>query len=300
MMPTEHETTAPIDGAVINTQASSFEADDLTFPSPNQKQLAWQDIKDGLLKWPIWLTLAYQDITIRYRRSVLGPFWITLSMAITVSTMGYLYAHLFHTELQRYYPLLAAGMLTWSLIVGLVIESTDGFTTSAGLINQVKLPYTLHIHRIAARNIIIFFHNIIVMVPILAIYHQYEYAQVNWHLFLIIPGLFIIYINAISYGLILAMIGGRYRDISQIIKSLVQIIFFVTPVMWEVTTLPEQDRLFVDLNPFYAFIQLIREPLLGRTPTLHNWIVVIIMTLLGGWISFKMLTRYRARIVYWL
>jgi len=297
-MPIENETTAPNNEALINTETRLEADDDLTFPPIDQKRLAWQDVKDGIRKWPIWLTLAYQDITIRYRRSVLGPFWITLSMAITVSTMGYLYAHLFHTELQRYYPLLAAGMLAWSLIVGLVIESTDGFTTSAGLINQIKLPYTLHIHRIAARNIIIFFHNIIVMVPILAIYH--EYAHVNWNLFLIIPGLFIVYVNSISYGLILAMIGGRYRDISQIIKSLIQVVFFVTPVMWEVTTLPEHDRFFVDLNPFYAFIQLIREPLLGRAPTLHNIVVVAIMTLIGGWVSFKMLTRYRARIVYWL
>lgn len=296
-MSTEHEATASISLDTMPTKASHL-GEDVVFPHFTQTQLAWQDIKDGLLKWPIWLTLAYQDISIRYRRSVLGPFWLTLSMAITVYSMGYLYGHLFHVELQRYYPLLTAGMLTWSLIVGLVTEATDGFTVAAGLILQLKLPYTLHIHRIASRNIIIFFHNMLVIVPILAIFHQY--AKVNWHTLLLIPGLLAIYVNAIIYGLIFAMIGSRYRDVSQIIRSLIQVIFFVTPVMWEPRVLPPQDRVFVEFNPFYAFIQLVREPLLGRCPSTLNLIVVAVMTIFGAWACFKMFARYRARIVYWL
>lgn len=295
-MSTEHEATATI--ALETTPSEANQADDVVFPHVNQKQLAWKDIAQGLLKWPIWLTLAYRDISIRYRRSILGPFWITLSMAITVYTMGFLYSHLFHVEMQRYYPLLCAGMLTWSLIVALVIESTEGFVVAADLIKQIKLPYTTHIHRIASRNIIIFFHNIVVIVPILAIFH--DYAKVNYYTLLFIPGLFVIYLNGVIYGSILAMLGARYRDISQVIKSLVQVIFFVTPVMWEASILPEDKRIFVDLNPFYAFIQIIREPLLGRLPTSHNVIVVTIMTVVGAWVFFKMFTRYRARIVYWL
>jgi len=292
MISTEHE--APLTTAL--PVQSPIDAVD--FPTFTQNQLAWQDIKDGILKWPIWLTLAYQDISIRYRRSVLGPFWLTLSMAITVYSMGYLYAHLFHIELQRYYPILTAGMLTWSLIVGLVTETTDGFMVASGLILQLKLPYTLHIHRIISRNMIIFLHNIIVMIPILAFFH--EYAKVNWYTLLVIPGLFAIYINSLMYGLIFAMIGSRYRDISQIVRSLIQVIFFITPVMWEPTVLPENDRIFVDLNPFFAFIQLIREPLLGRLPSATNLLVVAIMTLLGTVVSFRLFARYRARIVYWL
>ena len=294
-MSIEHEAVAtlgnlPVDNATL--------PNNIVFPRANQTQLAWKDVLEGLAKWPIWLTLSYRDISVRYRRSVLGPFWLTLSMAITVYTMGYLYGHLFHTDLQRYYPILTAGMLSWSLLSSVVIESTEGFSTTTALIQQIKLPYTLHIHRIASRNMIIFFHNIVVIVPILIIFH--EYAKVNWHTLLIIPGLLVVYINSIIYGSILAMIGGRYRDVSQIIRSFVQVIFFVTPVMWEPDVLPDRDRFFVDLNPFYAFIQIIREPLLGKMPTMHNLAVVAFMTVIGAWFGFKMFTKYRARIVYWL
>ena len=84
------------------------------------RRLAWQDVKEGLHKWPVWLLLAW-------------PFWITLSMAITVFTMGYLYSHLFHTDINVYLPHLATGMLIWTLNLSLITELTDTFAMAGGL-----------------------------------------------------------------------------------------------------------------------------------------------------------------------
>lgn len=266
--------------------------------APNQKELARQDITLGFQHWYIWLTLAYQDIKLRYRRSVLGPFWLTISMGVTVYSMGFLYAHLFHTDLQQYYPFLVSGMLCWTLISSGIIELTDAFMLSESLIKQIKMPYTLYIHRTAARNIIIFFHNFLVMVPIYLLFSST--AKINLQSLLIIPGLLILYINMLFYGTILAVIGSRYRDISQVIKSLVQVIFFITPVMWSPAILPEKSRLIVYANPFYSFLEIIRAPLLGKAPTLFNLGVTLTTTVIGACICYKLLVRYRARIIYWL
>lgn len=136
-----------------NTLDADFPADHEEAPfQPNQKKLAWEDFTEGCKKWQTWLLLAYQDIKLRYRRSVLGPFWITISMAITVYSMGFLYAHLFHTAMEQYYPFLVAGMLTWAMISTSVSDLTDTFISSDGLIKQIKLPYTLYIHRVIARK----------------------------------------------------------------------------------------------------------------------------------------------------
>lgn len=278
--------------------SSDIEDINIVFPTVTQTQLAEQDIAEGVKHWRIWSMLAWQDIKLRYRRSMLGPFWLTISMAITAYTMGFLYAHIFHIELEKYFPFLVAGMLSWTLISTLVLEFTDGFILSDNYIKQIKLPYTLYMHRIAARNMIIFFHNIVVIIPVLLLYHSY--AKIDLNTFILIPGLAILYINCISYGLILAMIGGRYRDVSQIIKSLVQIVFFVTPVMWGPEVLGAKNQWVANINPFYAFLELIREPLLGRLPTMWNIVVASITTLIGLLISKKMFTKYRARIIYWL
>lgn len=264
----------------------------------HSRYLAFKDFKDGFAQWRIWLMLAYQDIKLRYRRSILGPFWITLSMAIWAYSMGFLYSHLFHTDLQSYFPYLVGGVITWVLISTLIVELTDTFSTTGSLLKQIKLPYTVYIHRIVARNIIIFFHNMLVIVPVLAIFHQV--AKVNWNTLFLFAGLFIIYINALFFGLTLAMLGSRYRDISQIVKSLIQVVFFLTPVMWKIDVLPANKKFIAWVNPFSSFIEIIRAPLTGGLPALHDLIMVLFVTLIGILICAFLFARYRARIVYWI
>ena len=263
-----------------------------------QMKLAWQDLIDGIQKWLVWLMLAYQDIKLRYRRSVIGPFWLTISMAITVYSMGYLYAHLFQVKLDVYFPFLTAGMLGWSLISTSVLEFTEGLTSYEALIKQIKLPYTTYMHRIISRNIMIFFHNIFVMLPVYFIYPLS--AKLNIHTLFLLPGLVIIYFNAFTFGTILSMIGARYRDIAQAIKSLIQVIFFVTPVMWQPDILINKNHWIIDLNPFFAMLELLREPLLGNLPSLSVFLNLLFTSLIGVLFSAFLFIRHRARIVYWL
>lgn len=266
--------------------------------SPNSKyKLAWMDLQEGFQKWQLWLILAYQDIKIRYRRSVLGPFWLTLSMAVTVYSLGYLYSFIFRTEMQQYYPYLVAGMLSWSLISMIALDCTDGITCN-GLAKQMKLPYTLYIHRIVTRNFLIFFHNLLVMIPIFVIFSAG--AKINEHTLLLVPALLIIYVNSLSFGMILAMVSARYNDMSHVIKNLIQVSFFITPVMWSPEILKGNNHFIVDLNPCYAFLECIREPLLGKTPTLGNLVVVLVVTVIGFIASVSLFIKYRARIIYWL
>lgn len=278
--------------------ATKSQERDVIFPQLSQKQMAKDDIYDGFKKWRVWLMLAYQDIKLRYHRSVIGPFWITLSMAITVYSMGFLYSHLFHIELSHYYPFLVSSMLSWSLISTAINELTETFMSSNSLIKQIKLPYSLYIHRVITRNLIIFFHNMIVMIPIFIIFHAT--AKITFNTLLLIPGLCFIYINGLCYGLTLGILGARYRDISQIIKSLIQVIFFVTPVMWNASVIPLKYHYLLYLNPFYSFLELIRAPIQGNAPLVANYLIVTVVTLIGLMISSFMFTRYRARIIYWL
>ena len=289
----------PVSSEMQDIPVTSHQVKDNTiWPSANLKKLAWLDLKEGLLSWRIWFMLASKDINLRYKRSVLGPFWITLSMAITVYSMGFIYSQLFKTNIQEYFPFLVTGMLGWSLISSMVLDFCDVFLINQGLMKQIKLPYSLYIHRIAARDILIFFHNLIVMVPIYIIF--YKDVPINWYTLFIIPSLILIYFNSFIYGMIVAMLATRYRDFSQIIKSSMQIIFFITPVMWHPQGLIGKQHFIVDLNPFYAFLELIRAPLLGELPSLNSIYLVLFATLLGFVVNFWLLVHYRNRIIFWL
>lgn len=257
---------------------------------------AQTDIALALTQWRTWLLLAWKDIRLRYRRSQLGPFWITLSMGITIYTMGYLYSKLFAVNLAQYFPLLAAGMLTWTLISTLIIESTNAFIEGDQYLKQMSLPFSTFILRILARNFIIFFHNIIVIVPIIIYFH----LAVNWHTLLVIPGLLIIAANAYSYGLLIAMLGARYRDVTQIITSFIQVAFFLTPVMWSPYSLSPSHQFIVRDNPLAHFIALVRQPLLGHTPSNLTYLITVGLAVIGFLLALVFLSKQRKRIIYWL
>ena len=277
----------------------SLDREPVFFPQISQKQLAWDDFKESLQHWRIWLMLAYQDIKLRYRRSVLGPFWITISMAITVYSMGYLYSHLFRINFNDYFPYLVGGILGWSLISTNILDFVEVFILSENIIKQIKLPYTIHIHRVAARNTIIFFHHLLIIVPAVMIFHATAKTS-GYLLMMLIPGLLLIYINAFCYGIVIAMIGTRFRDVPQIIKSFISVVFFVTPVIWNPDLLPADKRFFISLNPFYSFIELIRAPLTGHFMTPFQLIMVTVITLIGIFASYLLFSAHRARIVYWI
>lgn len=265
-------------------------------PKKSSFYLAYKDIKDGLKKWHIWLLLGWQDIQLRYRRSTLGPLWITLSMAITIYSMGLLYGKLFHMELRDYYPFLAAGMVTWSLISTLIIEGTNTFIEAEGFIKQMKQPYSVFIFRVVTRNFFIFFHNLLVLVPIMLIVR----IPLTLNFLFIFLGLAFIWLNAVTYCSILAILGTRFRDLPQMINSLVQVIFFITPVLWSPKVLPERYLFVADLNPFAQFLEIIRNPLLGMAPSTHALIMVLLVSIVGLVLVFLLFAKVRARIVYWL
>ncbi len=257
---------------------------------------AYQDIINAFKQWRIWVLLGWQDIQLRYRRSILGPFWLTLSIAITIYSMGFLYGHLFKMDLQVYFPYLATGILTWNLISTSLIEATDSFVNSEAYIKQIKLPYSCFILRMMFRNTVIFLHNVLAFIPLIFIFH----IPVNGYSLLILPALLLICVNIVIYGNVLAIIGTRYRDIAPIINSLIQVAFFLTPIMWMPDLLPDRYHFAVHWNPFAHFLNLLRQPLLGQPFSAETLYMITIITIFGL-ISFSLLfAKARSRIIYWL
>lgn len=244
----------------------------------------------------IWLTLGNQDIKLRYRRSSLGPFWITLSMMVTIYSMGFLYGHLFKMDLNIYFPYLASGIICWSFFSTIILESSNVFIESEGYIRNQESTISLFNMRLILRNIIIFLHNLLVFIPIIIFFH----IKIGFYTLFIIPGLLIIVINAIFWGTLLGIIGTRYRDFSQIITSLIQVIFFVTPIMWMPTLLPEKYRWVIKGNPFNQFLDLIRNPLLNEPFSTLGFVEVILITLSGFILYSYFIKKYKSRIVFWL
>ncbi len=257
---------------------------------------AFNDIRDGIGDWRMWGRLGWAEVRRRYRRTVIGPFWASLSLAIFVVAIGVVWAGLWKLSVREYLPFLCAGLLAWTLVSVIITESCASFTAQEGLIRSMRVSYTLLTCSVVWRNLIVFIHNLVVFVVVALA----TGVPVNAATLLVVPGLVLVGINGIWIGLLLGMICARYRDIQQLITGLLQIAMLVTPIFWTPSQIPGRYAYFVDANVLFHFVDIVRGPLLGQTPAALSYIVVVGLALVGYAVTFDLFSRFRRRLPYWL
>lgn len=258
-------------------------------------RLAFRDIADGLRLWRLACTLGWLDIRLRYRGSMLGPLWLTLSTAIMVGSLGFLYSILFHIDVHEYLPFLALSQVLWGFLSTLVLEASTCFTQAEGMIRAVRMPLTLHAVRLLVRNVLVLAHNVIVIVGVFVIFSVWP----GWHAILALPALAIWAVDALAVALLLGAFCARFRDIGPIIGSVMMIAFFLTPVIWQ----PEQlgrHVVLLPFNPFYALLEIVRAPLLGHTPSANTWVAAVLYSAALCGVSWALFVRARGRVAFWV
>lgn len=262
---------------------------------PQHLRRAIADVTLGFSRWRLASALAWLDLRNRYRGSVLGPFWLTLSTAAMLLGLGLLYAALFKMSLAEYLPHLAVSLVIWNAIAQMVNEATTSLTSSEGIIRQMPLPYTVHALRCVMRNGLVAAHNLpLIGVVFLACGHLPGPEAL-----LAIPGFILIGINAFAAALLLGMICARFRDIGPIVASVMQLAFFLTPILWKPRLLGHWEAL-MPLNPFYAVLETVRGPLVEGGGPLIAWVAAVIYTVLLVVIAAAFFVRFRGRVAFWV
>ncbi len=259
---------------------------------------ASRDYWQGFLNWRLWTYLAVADIRRRYRRTFIGPFWTTLNLAIFILTMGLLFSTLWKSDAKTFLPYFASSFICWTFTAAIISESCTVFTSAEGLLKQLSLPYSSFSWLIVARNFLVFLHQVVIYICVAIFFH----VPVTLNILFIIPGFMLLFVSASWLGILLGLFCARYRDIQQVVASLLQISMFVTPIFWP----PEQlghgfkSYLLVNLNPLYHYISLIRQPLLGLESSALSWLVVSITTILGWIFTMFVMSQKQRNLIFWL
>jgi ABC-type polysaccharide/polyol phosphate export permease len=261
-----------------------------------QMKIGLNDVIKGFLMWRLWLRLGWIDIVRRYRRTMIGPFWGTLSIAAFIGTMGFLYAGIFNQELTTYLPYLASGFAVWIPIAGFVAESSGTFIAAEGVVKQSKVPLTMFVCQAAVRNAIVYVHNIQVYVFVAIVFS----VQVNINFLLILPAILLLFANSIWVGILVSLLCTRFRDLQQLIATILQMLFFLTPIFWTPGQAGRVKTVFVDMNPMFHFVDILRSPMLGKAPAMLSWYFVAGITVVGWLLTLIIFSRYRQRVVLWM
>lgn len=252
-------------------------------------------IRDALKRYNLWSFLSWQEIVMRYRRSTLGPFWISISMSLFIITIGFLFSNLFKVDIESYLPHLAVSYVVWWLISSSLNEAPTIYIQSAQLIQEIKINPLIFVFKSILKNLLIFFHHLIIIVMI------YLYFDINpgINFILGILGLILVLLNLYFASIIIAIVGARYRDIAPMVQSIVQISFFITPITW-MPKLLDSDSIFLVLNPFAHFLEITRAPFLGMESDPTSWVISILILLILYLISSWLHVAKQHRIIYWI
>jgi ABC-2 type transport system permease protein len=272
-------------------------------PTSRAWSRAFTDLTGGWGQRELWGHLGWQDIKQRYRRSVLGPIWISISMAVTAIALGILYAGLFQNDLSVQLPYILVGFIVWAFISGCILEGAEVFIANEGLMKHLPAPLSVHVYRLIWRQTLLFAHNMLVYLIMLVIFPQ----PLSWTVLAVIPALGLLALNGAWVALLFGMVTARFRDLAPITQSLVQLMFFMTPIVWIYDdllnspnpTIAERARL-AEFNPFLHFVEIVRRPLLGEDLLLRQWVVVLVITVVGWLLTLVVLRRYRSRVTYWV
>jgi ABC-type polysaccharide/polyol phosphate export permease len=258
--------------------------------------MALQDLRNSGKRLGLAWSLALHDVMSRYRGSILGPFWITLSMGFMVLGIAFLYANLFGVPVATYLPMVALGIVFFGLISGVVTEGCETFVAASGMLSQTSLPMFTFIWRTLLRNLINLAHHLVIVVAVLLAFGTWRHS----HLPEALGGLVLLIINAGWMSMLASITAARFRDIPQVVNSVMQFAAFVTPVFWPAERLTGARRVVLDVNPFYHMLEAVRAPLLGA-PLAANTYPVLIAMALGGWaVTFGLFSITRRRIVHYL
>lgn len=256
---------------------------------------ALRDVRESIKMLPMALHFAWGDTRARYRRSVLGPFWIVLGTAIGVTGLGYLWSELFKIDPAILVPSLTIGLVVWQLITGTIVEAPNALLRNAQIIRNIRAPFLIYLFQLIFRQLINFSHNFLVVAIVMLIYvRDWSFIQL-----LFFPGLILVCVNLLWIATVLAILGTRFRDLDPLIGAVMPMLFFLSPVIYRPEQLPIKGWIVL-ANPLAYFIAAIRDPLQGMMPEGYVYIVLLGFAAIGWYVTLRLLQHRYSRIAFWV
>lgn len=235
--------------------------------------VAFRDLGGSILRLPLAVWLALDDVHGKYRRTVLGPLWITLGQAAIICGFAVVFSGLFGNDPGSYLLYLAAGLPIWTLIAQYFTDMPATFLNARGVIESYELPWLMQIWRRSFGYVLVFFHHIIILFAAMAILPLLGAPQTlpTVNMLYAIPALLIILVAGVGFGLFVAVLGARFRDLQHALGVAASFLMLFSPVLWRAEQLRVNEWVY-QYNPLYYFIRVLRDPLLQKVPPMEIWI----------------------------
>jgi homopolymeric O-antigen transport system permease protein len=239
---------------------------------------------------------AWLDVICQYRRSRIGPLWESINVLVMVLGLTLVSAAIFGGSVSSHIGYIGLGIITWSAITALISEGTTAFVKNAAMITSTNIDIDLYVGRTIFKVLITFAHHLLIYIAGVLL----MVVPLGWTSALAILGILLLFVNGFWVVTVLAFICARFRDVELIVRNLLQLTFFVTPVFWDYHQIANKSRFIVNYNVIFYFLEIIRAPLLGQVPPLRHYLVVVGVTVVGFVLGFVIYRRMRPRLAFYV
>jgi len=252
--------------------------------------------RNRMVAFKLGYFLAILEIQRRYNRSIIGPFWITISSIIVIFGLTLVYGTLFGNALIDYLFYLCPGFIFWTMLTGTVVEATESYLGEAGIIRQYNLNLKYVAYKVAFTNLFILFHNLIILFG-LFIFLDHNFKFENFLLACL--GLILGWLNILWVSGIVGLSSLRFRDLKNVYNSIMTLAFFATPIIWKAEDLRGNRSYLIEYNPIYYFLEMFRGPITGNV-IYESYFYMAILAVIGLSLFKVAYQAYEKQIVVWL
>lgn len=256
-----------------------------------------RDVARSARLWQVWSRLGIQDVRLKFRRSVLGPAWVFANLAVLVISIGFIYANLLGQDPREFIPYLTIGLIMWSYLTSSIVDGGNAFLNSEGYIKQISLPIYVYIFRSFISINLTALISMGAFVIVAVIYR----VPIGPGTLAVIPGLVIIMTASLLLIMIFAHLNARFRDVAQMATVGMQVLFYVTPVIFPAELLSRRRDLsiIVDLNPMFHLLEVARRPLIAGVPADgHSYIAAAVILAVLTVVAAGVIAFFQKRIVF--
>lgn len=257
------------------------------------KASAWKSLTQ---KHSVWRALGWFDVAQSYRRTLLGPWWYTFNIAIWSFAMTIVYGALFGYPTADYASFVLTGMIGWSWISALVTEGGSVFMSQAHHVRNPDIRNDWLVYAAAYKFFIIYLHQMVLV----ALFVALGLIHLTWNTLFVLPATLLLFFTSIPLIGVLGVLFVRYRDLQRLVSAAMLMVMMVTPVFWQAGSVKGWRTALVQFNPFYHWVEILRQPLLGHAPVMMDWLYLGGTAVLLYLVFFRFYRRFSPYVIFWI
>lgn len=229
----------------------------------------------------LW-SLVQRDLTVRYKRSILGFLWTMLNPLLIMLVMTIVFSTFF-ASIEHYPVYLLSGMLLWNFFSQSTMVATNNLIWAGGLVNKIYIPKSVFV----VSAILVGLINLLLALIPLALIMLFTGASFSIALFFLPIPVFLTFVFALGVGLIVSTLAVFFIDVVDIYQVALTVLMYLTPLFYPIDAVPPKYLFFIHLNPVFYFVQIFRLPIyqgvLPESYLLMRAALVAFGALIVGW-----------------